>query len=88
MKRMSATVESLAAHKSGARRKLRVPSFGLFCCSLLLAITAEYCAYLNDGGDWDARRILHVIALTVFFTVHGQITILFWTHLYSECSIK
>lgn len=69
MKRMSATVESLAAHKSGARRKLRVPRFGLFCCSLLLAITAEYCAYLNDGGDWDARRILHVIALAVFFMV-------------------
>jgi hypothetical protein len=67
MKRMSTVVESSTASTSTTRRKLRLPRFGLFCCSLVLAVLAEYCAYLNEGGGGNVRRALHVIALTVFF---------------------
>ncbi|KFJ00315.1 hypothetical protein BPORC_1093 [Bifidobacterium porcinum] len=66
---MPAVVESPTASASTARRKLRLPRFGLFCCSLVLAVLAEYCAYLNEGGGGNVRRALHVIALTVFFMV-------------------
>ena len=69
MKRMSTVVESSTASTSATRRKLRLPRFGLFCCSLVLAMLAEYCAYLNEGGGGNVRRALHVIALTVFFMV-------------------
>lgn len=67
MKRMPTVVESSTASTSTTRRKLRLPRFGLFCCSLVLAVLAEYCAYLNEGGGGNVRRALHVIALTVFF---------------------
>lgn len=69
MKRMSTVVESSTASTSATRRKLRLPRLGLFCCSLVLAMLAEYCAYLNEGGGGNVRRALHVIALTVFFMV-------------------
>lgn len=69
MKRMPAVVESPTVRTSTTRRKLRLPRFGLFCCSLVLAMLAEYCAYLDEGGGGNVRRALHVIALTVFFMV-------------------
>ena len=69
MKRMPTVVESSTASTSTTRRKLRLPRFWLFCCSLVLAMLAEYCAYLNEGGGGNVRRALHVIALTVFFMV-------------------
>ncbi|WP_288271913.1 DUF6020 family protein [uncultured Bifidobacterium sp.] len=69
MKRMPAVVESPTVRTSTAQRKLRLPRFGLFCCSLVLAALAEYCAYLNEGGGGNVRRVLHIIALTVFFMV-------------------
>ncbi len=66
---MPAVVESPTVRTSTAQRKLRLPRFGLFCCSLVLAALAEYCAYLNEGGGGNVRRVLHIIALTVFFMV-------------------
>lgn len=69
MKRMPAVVESPTVRTSTAQRKLHLPRFGLFCCSLVLAALAEYCAYLNEGGGGNVRRVLHIIALTVFFMV-------------------
>lgn len=69
MKRMPTVVESSTARASAARWKLRLPRFGLFCCGLVLAVLAEYCAYLNEGGGGNVRRALHVIVLTVFFMV-------------------
>lgn len=69
MKRMPTVVESSTASTSTTRRKLRLPRFGLFCCSLVLAMLAEYCAYLNEGGGGNVRHALHIIALTVFFMV-------------------
>ena len=46
----------------------------MVCCNIILAILAEYCAYLNEGEAGRARRLPHILVFAAFFFI---LTLLF-----------